>query len=113
MPIDFACKSFDLNEIVRCSLSISRNDARLLSRMDAPMSTHVAAELLDVDLTTAQRSLKRLSDEGLVRKRQVNLERGGYEYTYERIPMESLRELVLSRIHTWVGKVEDELAHWR
>lgn len=112
MAIDFACKTFDLNEIVRCSLSISRTDTRLLNRMDASMSARSVARTLRVDLTTAQRSLKRLTDEGLVKRRQVNLEHGGYEYVYERIPMDDLRSMVLDRIHTWVDKVEDELSTW-
>lgn len=113
--IDFACKTFSLDEIVRCSLGLTRAEMRLLNlllRKKCWFSADEVASSLAVDLSTAQRSLKSLHDKDIVERRQRNLSGGGYTYSYCLKDKDDIRSRIMDIIHSWVGRVRKELEAW-
>jgi len=114
--IDFACKTFDINEIIKCSLGLTRAEKRLFDKLLAnPKKEYTAgavAKELQVDLTTVQRGLKKLTSKRLVSRGQHNFEGGGYQYTYKVASKAELKQVILKTIGLWTGKVEQELAVW-
>lgn len=46
------------------------------------------------DRTTIQRAVKRLFEKELIKRRQLNLEKGGYQFIYSSKPKSELKEKV-------------------
>lgn len=113
--IDFACKEFDLKEIVKCSLGLTRTEFMLLDHLIKSDEDFTADELADVfrlDLSTVQRSMKRFFEKNLVQRRQKNLDSGGYVYCYRIKDKAEIRKIILSIVKNWTSKVEEELKRW-
>jgi len=63
--IDFACKTFELNEIVKCGLGLTKSDMRVMNflmRKRKIYSSFEIAEELSLDASTVQRALKKLHE---------------------------------------------------
>jgi len=75
---------------------------------NGPSKVSAIAELLNRDRSTIQRSMQNLIRAGLVRRKQVNLKKGGYFYRYEAIPFTEVREKILKTIEEW----RDEVKRW-
>lgn len=113
--IDFACKRFELTEVIKCGLGLTKSDwiiLEFLMKNRKKVTSYELAESLNIDVSTAQRSLKRLSEKSLVIRSQTNLLSGGYYYSYEINNKNEIRKMILKVIHGWVGKVELELNKW-
>ncbi|MBS3079594.1 hypothetical protein J4218_05720 [Candidatus Pacearchaeota archaeon] len=147
--IDFACKRFELREVIKCGFGLTKSDLRImdfliknknpnqtrksgdfyslqLGRLPKPnlevlhpveankktfMSNEIASKL-NLDLSTAQRSLKNLNEKKLVIRSQNNLFGGGYIYFYKINDKHIIREMMMGIINEWVKKVENELDGW-
>ena len=84
--IDFACKRFDLDEVIRCSLSLSKAEHVLfkcLLKKDDWLTTHELSKLNKSNVTTVQRNVKSLFEKSVVERRQQNLDKGGYVFLYK------------------------------
>jgi predicted transcriptional regulator len=113
--INFACKNFNLDEVIRCGLSLTRSDyniLRFLIKNKKEFSSEDISKKLKIDLTTAQRSLKKLREMEIILRRQVNLSSGGYIYFYSSKPKSFVKEMVLKIVNNWGKKVEEELENW-
>ena len=117
MMIDFACKQFDLDTVIKCSLGMSRSDYAVFSYLLRAGERHACsseqvAKHFRIDLTTAQRALKRLHGKDLLHRTQQNFEGGGYTFIYSIKNRRHLRKLIGSTVSAWAKKVEDELDRW-
>ncbi len=114
--IDFACKRFRLDEIIKCSLGLTKAEFRLMDFLLKHDEDHFSTEMLSaklkVDLSTAQRAVKKLHEKGVIRRMQENLSGGGYVFFYQIKDRRELRKLILGIVHDWVGTVEEALAKW-
>lgn len=113
--IDFACKKFNLDEIIKCGLGLSRSDYFILSfliKQNKEFSSNQIASKVDFDVSTSQRSLKKLREQGLISRRQVNLSSGGYIYYYKSKNKEEISKIILEIVNNWSKKVEKELENW-
>ncbi len=114
MEINFACKRFPIEQVLRCSFGLSGPEFRILKVLMAKgeRSVEEVAETLGKDRTTIQRSMKSLVAKGLVRRRQYNLDSGGYQYHY--LPQE--KERVKARIQEHFARfsrmVKEEIEGW-
>ena len=72
---------------------------------NGPSKVSTVAQLLNRDRSTVQRSVQNLMRAGLVRRKQVNLRKGGYFYRYEVIPFKDLRSKILETIEEWRNEV--------
>ncbi len=114
--IDFACKKFDLKEIIKCGLGLSKADCNIMMfLMDNPSefyTTEKIASKLGLNLSTAQRAVKKLTEKGILLRLQNNLHSGGYEFAYKIKDKKKVREIILDIVKNWVKKVEEELEKW-
>ena len=115
--IDFACKEFYLDEIIKCSLGITKAEFKLVKLLlDSKREWFTTQELskeLHLDLSTVQRCVKSLSEKNLLLRRQENLSSGGYLFRYQLKKREELRQRIKDTISRWVARVNDELDRWR
>jgi len=113
--IDFACKRFSLDEIIKCSLSLSKADCKimhsLLKEQDW-ITTKDLAKKLNLNITTVQRAVKKLHGKNVLTRSQENLKDGGYIFFYKIKNKKELRELIMQLVNDWVNNVEKELNNW-
>jgi len=113
--IDFACKKFSLEEVIKCGLGLTKSEINvikfLLSKKIRMTSAEISQEL-ELDISTVQRALKRLNEKNIVIRSQTNLANGGYLYSYEITNKKEIRKNLMDVINTWVKKVETELDRW-
>ena len=114
--IDFACKRFSLDEVIKCGLGLTKADFKLmkfyLDNMGEWFTTHGLADELKLNLTTIQRSVKRLYEKGVLLRSQENLDSGGYVFLYKIKLKPALKDLMMKIVNNWVKTVEGELNKW-
>ncbi len=111
--IDFGCKKFDMDEIVKCALGLTRAEFKVLKYLlDNPVETYTSVELsrmTDLDTSTVQKSMKKLHAYGIILRFQKNLRGGGYVFTYRTDSMKNIRAVLKDIIKKWSGKVQQEI----
>ncbi len=117
MPdIDFACKQFDITDIIKCALGLSRKECRILrvilDNNKVELTSDKIAVLLGVDKSTVQRTLKRMTEKGILLRKQKNLDKGGFIYVYEISDKEALRKKLLMTIKQWELELEKSIKNW-
>ncbi len=114
--IDFACRQFDLNEVIKCSLGLTKSDYNILKLLlfdsEEYRSSEEISKLIKVDISTAQRSLKKLRNKQLVIRKQINLSPGGYIFVYKSKNNLAIKNMILDIVKSWTNKVELELGRW-
>ena len=114
--IDFACKRFEIKEIIKCSLGCTKSDCKILQYLieheEEYYTTEELARKNGLDLTTVQRSVKKLNEKSVVKRRQENLSGGGYVFKYQAEDKRKIREEISDIVMTWARKVKEELQKW-
>ncbi len=113
--IDFACKKFDLDEVIKCSLGLSKSEfkiVKILIKSDKELSSLRIAESSKLDLSSVQRSLKKLNEKSLISRSQKNLSGGGYKYFYSIKNKSLIREKIKGILENWSTRVEEALTKW-
>jgi predicted transcriptional regulator len=114
--IDFACKEFDLNDIIKCGLGLTKTEYEILNyfleNKGKELITTKIAEELKLNLTTIQKATKKLYEKGILIRHQKNLNNGGYVYAYEISPKSKIRHVLKNIIKNWSEKVEREIDDW-
>ena len=114
--IDFACKRFDLDDIVKCSLGLTRSEFKIfryfLENKGMECTTACMTEELGLNLTTVQKAVKKLNEKGVIIRHQKNLENGGYVYGYECGSKDKIRGIVKGIIKDWYRKVDEKIDRW-
>jgi len=113
--IDFACKEFNLRDIIKCSLGLSRADLiifEFLLKRSRPHSTEEIAQHLKFDLSTVQRAVKKLHEKQIVQRTQKNLPGGGYVFEYQLNDKKAIRKIIMGTVNGWTARVEQELNTW-
>jgi len=113
--IDFACKKFDIEEVIKCSLALSKSDFRILKFLmqnDDSFSTEELSKKLDLDKSTIQRSVKKLHSQGLITRGQINQTIGGYLFLYRIKEKERIRKIILDIVEGWTENVRRGIKSW-
>lgn len=114
--IDFACKQFNLNEVIKCGLGITKSEFKLLEYLmgnfGKSFDSQELADTLNLDKTTIQRALKKLHEKEVVIRKQKNLEGGGYTFFYEIRKKSELREIIINIVRSWTARVEQAVEQW-
>jgi len=114
--IDFACKKMNIQDIVKCSLGLSRSDYSVMQYLaKGYRSYHATDEIagkLGLNLSTVQRAVKKLYERNMLLRTQENLDGGGYVFLYRMKNKEAARKVVMTTVNNWAGKVESELCKW-
>ena len=64
------------------------------------------------DRTTIQRGVKDLFEKDLIKRRQINLEKGGYVFVYSPKPKAELKERVYAVFEAFKESVGKEIQRW-
>jgi len=114
--VDFACKEFQIEAVIKCGLNLTKAELLVLKYMLKHnarwFTTEEIATDLSLDVSTVQRSTKKLTEKKVLQKSQNNLEGGGYFFVYRIRSKREIRELIMEIIHSWVDRVEKELIVW-
>ncbi|MBW2982802.1 MarR family transcriptional regulator [Candidatus Woesearchaeota archaeon] len=114
--IDFACKRFVLDDIVKCSFGLSRAELlvfkHLMGGSSGWLSTVDLSRALGLDLSTVQRAVKKLHGADVVLRDQENLGGGGYVFRYRAVEHSFFKEKVMGILSSWLGKVDASLDSW-
>ena len=111
--IDFACKKFSIDEIIKCTLGLTRSDLKLVKELLKSDAGWITSEEISrnvrLDLSTVQRSVKKLYEKNILQRKQNNLEKGGYIFIYSLQDKEKIKDLIMGIITDWVKGVDEEL----
>jgi predicted transcriptional regulator len=114
--IDFACREFDLNDIMKCGLGLTKSEFILFEHFtknnEREWTTISLSNKLGLNLTTIQKGVKKLNELGIILRHQKNLENGGYIYTYECNSKQKIRKVLKNIIDNWSSKVHQEIDQW-
>jgi predicted transcriptional regulator len=113
--MDFACKKFDLEEVVKCSFGLTKSEFSLLKfliKSSGEFTTEQLAERLNLDKSTIQRAVKKLHSKGLVFRGQINLSGGGYVFWYRIKEKEKIRKMIIDIIESWVEVFRNRIKNW-
>jgi predicted transcriptional regulator len=116
MSLDFACKRFEIEEVVKCSLALSKSDLALLKFLmkdsSRDFTTEELAEKLNLEKSTVQRTVKKLHEKGLLFRRQMNQSKGGYVFFYRIKDRDNLRKIILGIVDSWHERFRIEIKKW-
>ena len=93
----------DLFEALNCVFNFNEHEAKIyFTLVNNPLSTSITlASILEKDRSWTQRGLNTLLSLGLVKRHYKILEKGGYVYQYEAIPLEVAKEKIKSALDEW------------
>jgi len=114
MELMFACKRFPIDQVLRCSFGLSNSEFVILKALlsKGERSVEELAELLGKDRTTMQRAIKPLVEKGLVRRRQYNLDSGGYQYYYLPQDKDAIKAKIQKHFAHFSELVHNEIEKW-
>jgi predicted transcriptional regulator len=114
--IDFACKQFKIDQVIKCSLGLTKAEYKifeyLLKHQAGKISTTDLSKKTNLDLTTIQKSVKKLYEKGILIRTQKNMDGGGYVFCYQVKDKSEIKQTVLKTINSWVEKVDFEMREW-
>jgi predicted transcriptional regulator len=114
--IDFACKRFDLNQIIKCGLGLTKSEFEVfqyfLKYSEKDLQTIVISKALKLNLTTVQKATKKLYEAGVIQRQQKNISGGGYLYCYKVRDRNVIRQILKDIIQNWTKNVEKGIDNW-
>ena len=114
--IDFACKQFKIEEVVKCALGLRTAEFKVLmhfsSHPDEAMSAERVAKSSNLNITTVQRAVKKLYEKQILIRKQENLQGGGYLFLYTLSDSKIVRKSVIRIIGNWRSNVDKALRQW-
>ncbi len=108
----FACKRVKLEEILNCSLGINRGGYKLfvlLMKANSPLSISDCAEKLNRSVSAVQKSMLILLKKGIVKRRQINMSKGGYHYIYFISDKEYIKKTLKDNVILWTKSIVEEI----
>lgn len=113
--IDFACKRFDLDSVVKCGLGLTRAEFLVMKYFlghKRECRTSGVSKELGLKLSTVQKAVRKLYGKEILVRHQKNLEGGGYVYTYECVSRDKVKQIIKDIVRNWGRRVEDEIDKW-
>lgn len=114
--LNFACKRFELEEVIKCGLSLSNADYKimdfLMKNSKDYFNTFEISSRLGFDKSTVQRSIKKLHKKGIVTRNQKNLSRGGYSFSYNIKNKNEIKSMIKEIMNNWIKIFEERLDKW-
>ena len=115
MGIDFVCRIIALEDILKCSFSLNKTEIAIMKFLLEEKEELTIEEVMKKirrDRTTIQRGVKRLFEKGLIKRRQINLDKGGYVFIYSSKPKMELKDKVFKIFESFKDSVGKEIQKW-
>ena len=84
----------------------------LIKNHDKEWATDKLSTKLNLNISTVQRAVKKLHEQDIIDRIQKNLISGGYFFVYQSKNKKTISRVLMSVVHKWVSRVEDELKDW-
>jgi predicted transcriptional regulator len=114
--IDFACKEFKVEDVIKCALNLTKADLKVmryfLNGADQWADTESLSKALELDISTIQRSVKKLHEKEILQRSQQNLDGGGYIFRYKAHSRAKIKDIVMTVVNSWADHVGQELEKW-
>ena len=114
--VDFACKEFEIEAVIKCGLNLTKADLQVLKHFlqfgQEWLKTEEIAAELKLNLSTVQRSVKKLYERNILIRSQNNMDGGGYFFVYKVRSKKDIRKLIMEIVNSWVKRVDTELEAW-
>ncbi len=114
--IDFACKEFKVEDVIKCALNLTKSDLIVmkyfLSENEHWVDTESLSKALNLDISTIQRSVKKLHEKEILQRSQQNLDGGGYIYRYKINSRVEVKNIVMNVVSSWAERLGQELEKW-
>ena len=113
--MDFACKKFDIDEVVKCVLGLGRSEFQILKFLGGSSKNFTTEELsqtLNLDRSTIQRSIKKLHEKNFVFRSQENSTVGGYVFFYSIKNKKEIKETVKKTLQNWTDVFNEKIERW-
>jgi predicted transcriptional regulator len=108
---DMECES-----LLDCFHGLSDLDRRvfgLLVESDSPLTVDEVAAAVDRERTTAYRSVKRLREAGLIKRKQVNQDAGSYYHVFSPIPADHIADEMYRTLNDFYAKMGQLIGEFR
>ena len=83
-----------------------------LNESDKWVDTDVLSKSLNLDISTVQRSVKKLYEKEILQRSQQNLDRGGYVFIYKIHSKNQIKNVILKIVQSWADRLGQELEKW-
>jgi len=113
--IDFTCKNFNLEEVIKCSMGLSKSEFKLLKfflKKNKNFNTEELCAKLRLDKSTIQRGVKKLYEKKLLIRKQVNQSGGGYLFLYTIEDKTKIRNIILKAVDGWIKIFHKRITKW-
>jgi predicted transcriptional regulator len=111
--INFACKRFDLKEVIRCSFNTTKKELEimlyLIENFNKEFTAKEISEYFKIGLSTSQKAIKNLNKKELVQRRQKNIDKGGYVFVYYIKEKSFLKQKILETMNRLTKEIENEI----
>jgi len=84
---------------------LDRDCFEVLANAEEPLTVDEIADAVDRERSTAYRSVQRLLNAGLIRKEQINYERGGYYHVYSPTNSSKITDDMQRMLNDWYAKM--------
>lgn len=114
--IDFACKEFKIEDVIKCALNLTKADLKVmryfLDEKEQWVDTDSLSKVLKLDISTVQRSVKKLHEKEILQRSQQNLDGGGYVFKYKVNSRTKVKNIIMNVVNSWADRLEQELEKW-
>ncbi len=114
--VDFACKEFEIEAVIKCGLNLTKAELQILRYFIQNgqdwLTTELIAEELKLNVSTVQRSVKKLYERKILIRSQNNMDGGGYFFVYMVRSKKDIHALIMDIVNSWVKRVDSELQSW-
>ncbi|MGB9964309.1 helix-turn-helix domain-containing protein [Halobacterium sp. CBA1126] len=113
---DYLQRDTDCEALLECFHGLRDLDRRAFEALAGtaePLTVDELSERIDRERSTAYRSVQRLMDVGLVEKRQVNYDHGGYYHVYEPADPDEVADEMQRMLNDWYAKMGQLIGEFR
>lgn len=114
--IDFACKEFKTEDVIKCALNLTKADLKVmkyfLNEKEKWVDTDSLSKVLKLDISTIQRSVKKLYEKDILQRSQQNLDGGGYVFKYKINSRAKIKNIIMTVVNSWAERLGQELEKW-
>ena len=113
--ISFACQDIEFKDLLRCSFVLNKTEYNVfmfLLKTDKWYSASNLGKIMNLDRTTVQKAIKKLTEKNLVTRHQENLDKGGYRFHYKIKNKLEIKQRMLKIVENWYNEVNKEISRW-
>ncbi len=113
MVLEFACKRFEIDEVLKCSFGLNKTEFLILKKLlSREKKVDELSSELGKDKSTIQRSLQKMLNKGIVKRSQRNLKKGGYVFYYKSINKQLIKEHINKLFENFRRIVNKTINEW-